>query len=104
MDESIQLGIEAPQHEAPPELPAFPDGPSGLKVWCRYCLCWHHHGLSFGNRCAHCRSWNTPYMRSGYNLRAPLPSERVEDFPPDGKKLTKRQLARLGVFSRGDED
>jgi hypothetical protein len=36
-------------------------------VWCKYCECWHPHGIGEGHREAHCKD-ATPYTRTGYNL------------------------------------
>ncbi|MGI9118787.1 MAG: hypothetical protein ACR2G7_01430 [Acidimicrobiales bacterium] len=37
----------------------------GLKVWCRWCDCWHVHGDGSGHRVAHCGG-DTPYAETGY--------------------------------------
>lgn len=52
-----------------PVLIAYPRraGP-GLKVWCPFCVCWHHHGTGEGHRTAHCKD-DTPFSKTGYVLK-----------------------------------
>ena len=60
-----------------PRLAAVPGRlhPELLRVWCRYCKCWHLHGAGGGHRVAHCgdvdrhcRPIVSPYKDTGYFL------------------------------------
>lgn len=56
-----------------PRLPAHPrdDGVRGLRVWCDFCRCWHHHSSGYGRRVAHCHNSESPYADTGYMLVKP---------------------------------
>jgi hypothetical protein len=65
--------------------------------WCSFCDRWHTHGaVSEGNRSPHCISPESPFKRTGYNLKCvgKLPRKL---FKRDGslKNLT-RTRAYLG--------
>ena len=58
--------------------------PELLRVWCRYCKCWHLHGMGYGHRVAHCVDWDrrgrdiiSPYRDTGYYLAAAVECGRV---------------------------
>lgn len=54
-----------------PVLPAWSYGPGKYaewRVWCCYCLIYHHHSPGAGSRVAHCRREDSPYKQSGYSL------------------------------------
>ena len=51
-----------------PDLPAYRDDRGFLHVWCRYCACWHHHGIGAGHRVAHCVYPDSAYLPGGYTL------------------------------------
>lgn len=54
-----------------PTLPAYEttiDGAVRWAVWCRHYSTWHHHGAAEGHREAHCKSPESPYWKTGYNL------------------------------------
>jgi hypothetical protein len=55
------------------DLPAYSDPDNGgLRVWCGWCVRWHHHGNGYGHRVAHCTVGTSPYVRNGgYNLVEP---------------------------------
>lgn len=48
----------------------------GLVFWCKYCQCWHYHGLGNGHRVSHCMfhesgrklKGDTPYDADGYYI------------------------------------
>jgi len=42
----------------------------GLKAWCPFCRKWHLHGWGLGHRVAHCDVIESPFRRTGYELRA----------------------------------
>lgn len=43
-----------------------------VRVWCRWCCCWHEHGLAdaspgdYTHRIAHCYAPDSEYERAGY--------------------------------------
>jgi hypothetical protein len=47
-------------------------------VWCKHCQAWHYHGAGEGHREAHCKSQESPYWKSGYNLAY---AGRLEEQP-----------------------
>ena len=53
----------------PPRLPAYLcDDGAQVRVWCRFCDCWHYHGAGvLGHRAAHCHS-DSPYRETGHVL------------------------------------
>jgi len=59
-----------------PELPAYPTGGGGLRVWCCWCGEWHSHGNGYGHRAAHCVT-QSPYCETGYILTDPEALERL---------------------------
>ena len=64
------LDRELTTADGTPILPAIPsaDGVT-LRVWCKYCGCWHTHGAATGgHRVAHCVNLDSPYLRTGYYL------------------------------------
>lgn len=40
-----------------------------LKVWCEYCETYHFHGVTEGHRIAHCKKGDSPYHRTGYEIK-----------------------------------
>ena len=63
-----------------PRLAAVPGRlhPELLRVWCRFCRCWHLHGAGYGHRAAHCADLDrrcrpvvSPYKDTGYYLVSP---------------------------------
>jgi hypothetical protein len=61
-----------------------------LKVWCRWCCCWHEHGLADAtpgdhvHRIAHCYAPDSEYEHGGYWIL-------VTDTPYSVPRKTMRQ-------------
>lgn len=52
-----------------PILRAIRDMDGHLRVWCKYCKRWHHHGKHEGHLHAHCFKQDSAYKATGYVLR-----------------------------------
>lgn len=72
--------LEVINGRAYPVLPAVP-WDYGLRVWCKHCKQWHHHGVGEGHRLAHCFN-ETPYTKTGYILKEqPSPDDNAHCLP-----------------------
>jgi len=54
----------------PRDRPLDSQGHVGLRVWCKFCVAWHLHGMGYGHRVAHCVAAESPYNQTGYYLVA----------------------------------
>ena len=72
-----------------PTLNSIPrqDMPEGNQIFCKYCLCFHLHGIGDGHRTAHCNvnyppgSEDSPYNTTGYRIKRiknPIPKEVLD--------------------------
>ena len=65
-----------------------------LRVWCRWCCCWHSHGLAgaapgeYVPRVAHCYAPDSEYERAGYWIL-------VTDTPYSAHRKTIRQASSV---------
>jgi len=66
------MSFEIPAKPSAPTLPAYEVTRIRVVrwfVWCNHCRDWHVHGPAPGHREAHCRGQESPYYRTGYNLK-----------------------------------
>jgi hypothetical protein len=72
------MSHDDPQHDGLPVLDGFIENHrqgASLRVWCRWCCCWHIHGLAdakpgdYIHRVAHCYAPDSTYDDTGYYIR-----------------------------------